>query len=346
MAAAAARRPARPAHGTVTRVRRFAHAPLCGRGRSAPLGVEASAWRRRTGMLACALIALAALAAAWSPPTSAPTDAALRTPPKTVAATRQAAAAPAATRHVAASALRIAVVDTGVAAVGPLAGQLVAGADFVDQNGTTDDHNGHGTAMASIAGGLCGACAIEPVRVLGDSGMGTTDLAAKGVSWAAANGARVINLSLTSRGPDPALTTAIENAVAGGAVVVVAAGNSGSTDPAAEGYPGASATDAITVGSVDPSRQLYPWSNHGSWVRLGAPGVLDALSTRGTPVTATGTSGSAAYVSGVAALLLGCNPALTPAQVRALLTSSATPVPSLGGGLVDPQAALRAAGCA
>jgi hypothetical protein len=297
-------------------------------------------------MLACALIVLAALAAAWSPPSSAPTDAALRTRPKTVAATRRAGAAPAAVRHVAASALRIAVVDTGVAAVGPLVGQLVPGADFVDDTGTTGDPNGHGTAMASIAGALCTACAIEPVRVLGSSGTGTTDLAAKGVAWAAASGARVINLSLTARGPDDALTAAIENAVAGGAVVVVAAGNSGSTDPAAEGYPGASAADAITVASVDPSRQLYAWSNHGSWVRLAAPGVLDALSTRGTPVTATGTSGSAAFVSGVAAQLLSCKPALTPAQVRALLASSATPVPALGGGLVDARAALRAAGCA
>lgn len=323
-------------------------------------------------MTSCALIAVAALAAAWSTPALRPapaTHAALRaTAPRPKPAprkrhatrTRQAesktaartAGAPATATDAAAAlaatrtnAIRIAFVDTGVAPIAQLAPKLVAGADFVDSSGATDDHNGHGTAMASIASGLCATCAIEPVRALGDSGMGTTALAAQGVRWAVANGARVINLSLTAPGPDDALTSAIEDAVAGGAVVVVAAGNSGSTDPTAQGYPGAGAPDALTVASVDPNRRLYAWSNHGSWVHLAAPGVLDALSTRGAAMTAVGTSGSAAYVSGVAAQLLTCDPSLTPAQVGALLRSSATPVPSLGGGLVDPAAAYAAAGC-
>jgi thermitase len=324
-------------------------------------------------MTSCTLIAVAALAAAWSTPAlrpAPPTHAALRaTAPKPKPAkkkqratrTRQAekktavraagspatgtdaAAALAATRSTAP--IRIALVDTGVAPIAPLAPKLVSGADFVDSTGTTDDHNGHGTAMASIAAAVCSTCALEPVRVLGDSGMGTTALAAQGVRWAAANGARVINLSLTAPGPDDALTSAIEDAVAGGAVVVVAAGNSGSTDPTAQGYPGAGAPDAITVASIDPNHHLYTWSNHGSWVHLGAPGILDALSTRGAAMSAVGTSGSAAYVSGVAAQLLTCNRSLTPAQVDSLLRSSATAVPALGGGLVDPSAAYAAVGC-
>ncbi|HVV58659.1 MAG TPA: S8 family serine peptidase [Gaiellaceae bacterium] len=332
-------------------------------------------------MSSCTLVAVAALAAVWSAPVLGPapsTHAALRAASpkpqpkpakaKRAAKTRQAGARPATgTRTAARTAgapataadaaaglaatrstapIRIALVDTGVAPIAPLAPKLVPGADFVDTTGTTDDRNGHGTAMASIAASVCTTCALEPVRALGDSGLGTTALAAQGVRWAAASGARVINLSLTAPGPDDALTSAIESAVAGGAVVVVAAGNSGSTDPAAQGYPGAGAPDAITVTSVDPNRRLYAWSNHGSWVHLGAPGILDALSTRGAPMSAVGTSGSAAYVSGVAARLLTCDPSLTPAQVDALLQSSAKPVPSLAGGLVDPDAALAAAGCA
>jgi hypothetical protein len=326
-------------------------------------------------MTSCTLIAVAALAVAWSTPALRPapsTHAALRAEPKpkpkpaaknrrttkttqagsktaaraagSPATATDAAAALAATRSTAP--VRIALVDTGVAPIGPLAPKLVGGADFVDSTGTTDDRNGHGTAMASIAAAVCTSCALEPVRALGDSGMGTTALAAEGVRWAAANGARVINLSLTAPGPDDALTSAIEDAVAGGAVVVVAAGNSGSADPAAQGYPGAAAPDAITVASADPNRQLYAWSNHGSWVHLAAPGILSALSTRGTAMSAVGTSGSAAYVSGVAARLLTCNPSLSPAQVDALLRASAAPVASLAGGLVDPAAAYAAAGCA
>jgi thermitase len=322
-------------------------------------------------MTSCTLIAVAALAAAWSAPAlrpAPPTHAALRaTPPRPAkkqrpARTRQAgkktaaraAGSPAAATDAAAglaatrsaAPIRIALVDTGIAPIASLAPRLVGGADFVDATGATDDRNGHGTAMASSAAAFCASCALEPVRALGDSGMGTTALAAQAVRWAAASGARVINLSLTAPGPDDALTSAIESAVAGGAVVVVAAGNSGSTDPAALGYPGAGAPDAITVASVAPDRQLYSWSNHGAWVHLAAPGVLDALSTRGAAMSAVGTSGSAAYVSGVAAQVLTCDPSLTPAQVDALLRSSAAPVPALGGGLVDPAAAYAAAGCA
>jgi thermitase len=331
-------------------------------------------------MTSCTLIAAAALAAVWSTPGlthGPPTTAALRATstrpaPKKHAAKKAAAkakpgnadkaattaahtgtaaqtqgtgATAAVTAKQSADPIRIALVDTGVTPVSSLASKLVTGADFVDSAGTTDDHNGHGTAMASIAASACPTCTLEPVRVLGDSGMGTTALAAQGVRWAAANGARVINLSLTAPGPDDALTSAIEDAVAGGAVVVVAAGNSGSTDPTAQGYPGAGAPDAITVASADPQGQLYGWSNHGPWVHLAAPGVLNALSTRGASMSAVGTSGSAAYVSGIAAQVLSCKPSLTPAQVRALLLSSATPLTAISGGLVDPQAAYAAAGC-
>ncbi len=383
MAAAAARGPERLAHDFVSTACRFARGPLRARTASAALIGEASAWRRRTVMTSCTLIAVAALAVAWSTPavTRGPsTTAALRATspkpaPKTAAAKKHAAKttrkratktdkAATTTAHAGtatqtpaggtatavavkqnANPIRIALVDTGVAPISVLAPKLVPGADFVDAAGTTDDHNGHGTAMASIAVSECTTCTLEPVRVLADSGMGTTALAAQGVRWAAANGARVINLSLTAPGPDDALTSAIEDAVAGGAVVVVAAGNSGSADPAAEGYPGAGAPDAITVASLDPQGQLYSWSNRGSWVHLGAPGVLNALSTKGAAMSAVGTSGSAAYVSGVAGQLLTCNPALTPGQIRTLLLSSATPVASIGGGMVDPHAAYAAAGC-
>jgi len=328
-------------------------------------------------MTSCTLIVVAALAAVWSTPalTHGPSTAvALRATapkpapkrraakkkvaPKTkadtaattaartgTAAQAQSAAAAAVGARQGVDPVRIALVDTGVAPVSALASKLVPGADFVDSTGATDDHNGHGTAMASIAASNCPTCTLEPVRVLGDSGMGTTALAAQGVRWAAANGARVINLSLTAPGPDDALTSAIEDAVAGGAIVVVAAGNSGSTDPAAQGYPGAGAPDAITVASTDSQGRLFAWSNHGAWVHLAAPGVLNALSTRGAAMSAVGTSGSAAYVSGVAAQVLSCNPSLTPGQVRTLLLSSATPVAAIGGGLVDPRAAYAAAGC-
>ncbi len=257
-------------------------------------------------------------------------------------------AATTASTRAAATGVTVAVVDSGVTPVGPLAGRVGSGADLVDTTGSTADANGHGTAMAAIVADACPACRILPVRVLGGAGMGTTALAAQGVRWAAAHGARVINLSLTMSGADPGLTSAIEGAVAQGITVVIAAGNSGSGDPSAAGYPGASSPDALTVASVDPSGHLYPWSNRGSWVHLAAPGVLPSLTTTGRPMSATGTSGSAAYVSGLAGRLLGCNPSLSPAAIRTALESNASPVPALSGGVVEPGAARRTAapGCA
>ena len=241
----------------------------------------------------------------------------------------------------------IAIVDTGVTVIPSLAGRMIAGTDLTGA-GTTTDGNGHGTAMASIASGagngVCQVCTIIPVRAVGNAGLGTTALTAQGVTWAATHGARVINLSLTTTGDDPVLTEAIENAFAAGVVVVVAAGNSGSTDPSAQGYPGAGAPDAISIASSNGLTGLYPWSNDGSWVQLAAPGSLNASTTTGRAFTALGTSASAAYVSGVIGLMLSCNPALSPTQVRSILLGTGTPLSALGpsGRIVDAAAAVAA----
>ncbi|HWB21685.1 MAG TPA: S8 family serine peptidase [Gaiellaceae bacterium] len=255
-----------------------------------------------------------------------------------------------------ATGVAIAIVDTGVTAIPELSGRLVAGVDLTN-NGSTSDGNGHGTAMASIAagqpapgnnaGGVCQTCTILPVRAVGSAGLGTTQLAAAGVTWAAAHGARVINLSLTTSAEDPALTAAINNAVNAGIVVVVAAGNSGSGDPSAQGYPGAGTAEAITVASANGLTSLYPWSNSGSWVQLAAPGSLTASTTTGKPFAAIGTSGSAAYVSGLVGQMLSCNPGLTPAQVQSILLSTGTPFAPLGsnGHVVNVAAAAAAAAC-
>jgi hypothetical protein len=242
----------------------------------------------------------------------------------------------------------IAIVDTGVTAIPDLSGRVIGGTDLTG-SGTTNDGNGHGTAMASIASGattgVCKVCTIIPVHAVGNAGLGTTQLAAQGVTWAAAHGARVINLSLTTTGDDPVLTEAIEDAFTAGVVVVVAAGNSGSTDPSAEGYPGASAPDAISVASSNGLTGLFSWSNFGAWVQLAAPGSLTASTTTGKPFTALGTSASAAYVSGVVGLMLSCNPALNPTQIRSILLGTGTPVTALGpsGRIVDATAAVSAA---
>jgi subtilase family protein len=366
MVAAAARRLTELVHASASKAHRDAHDPLRGERAACSLSGRGAARGGRPSMPTLVLIAAAAFAAvsigascvAAGAAEAPAAQVALRSgapvrgaEKKTVAkkATKPAGTAkPAAIARPAAVtptlSTRVAVVDTGVTPVGTVAPRLAGGADLVDSTGATTDGNGHGTAMATIAAGICTTCTFVPVRALNADGTGTTDVAAQGVRWAAANGARVINLSLTAGGADEGLTSAIEDAVAQGIVVVVAAGNSGSAVAGDQGYPGASAADAITVAAVDSAHQLASWSNHGSWVHLAAPGSLQSVGANGRAVLAIGTSASAAYVSGAAGLLLSCDPSLTPAEVRATLLGTAQPVPSLDGGLVEPQAALAAVG--
>jgi hypothetical protein len=230
-------------------------------------------------------------------------------------------AAPAAFARASAPRVVVAVVDSGVTPTKQLASRLLPGWDFVDNDAIPNDQNGHGSEIASIVAKQCGNCAILPVRVIGGSGFGTADLATKGIQWAVAHGAQVINLSMTTPAENADLSDAIEAAVHAGVTVVVAAGNAG--EPV--GYPGASAPDAITVGSVDTSGNRYSWSNYGPWVSAVAPGVLQATTSYGKLVNAVGTSASAGYVSGQVARALQCRPALTPAQARSLASAGTLP---------------------
>ena len=230
-------------------------------------------------------------------------------------------AAPAAIAKASAPRVVVAVVDSGVTVTKQLASRILPGWDFVDDDAIPNDQNGHGSEIASIVAAQCGSCVILPVRVIGGAGIGTAEVAAQGVQWAVAHGAQVINLSMTTPADNAALSDAIEAAVHAGVTVVVAAGNAG--EPV--GYPGASAPDAITVGSVDTAGNRYSWSNYGPWVSAVAPGVLQARTSYGKLVNAVGTSASAGYVSGKVARALSCQPALTPAQARSLASAGTLP---------------------
>lgn len=216
----------------------------------------------------------------------------------------------------------VAVVDSGVTPSKQLAKHLVPGWNLVDNDATTTDGYGHGTELAGIVAAQCPTCAIMPVRVLGNGGLGAVPTVVQGVHWAVAHGAQVVNLSMTTSYDDSDLSTAIEWAVNQGVTVTVAAGNQG----APTAYPGVATPDAIVVGSIDSTGQRFNWSNYGPWVNVVAPGVIAARSLTGKLVSATGTSASAAYVAARAGDLLSCQPTLPPASVlQRLKTSLAVP---------------------
>jgi hypothetical protein len=243
----------------------------------------------------------------------------------------------------------IAIVDTGVAPLSAFAGRAVPGVDLV--GGTKGDPNGHGTALAAVAAGrsgVCTSCDVMPVIAVGASGEGSSATAAAGVRWAAAHGARVILFAATTDADAPDLDGAIADATAGGATVVLAAGNGSSADPRAHGYPAATSPEAVTVGALAGSA-LAPWSNHGGWVDIATVGRRQTLGTNGSRLSAEGTSVAAAYVAGVVGTMLVENPALTPADVQRILVGAGAPVAGLdvrSGRVLDAAAAFRAAAAA
>jgi subtilisin family serine protease len=246
----------------------------------------------------------------------------------------------------------IAVVDTGVSTVHGLEGAILPGADLVNDDADARDDNGHGTMIASLAAGraaygVCTSCTVLPVKVLDAGEGGNSTVVAAGVAWAVAHGAKVVNVSLNASSERPELTAALNAAVAAGVTVVVAAGNGGSANPSHGGYPGPSVPGAIRVAASAKTGRLAAWSNRGTWVDVAAPGWTPPVPrVGGGTIASSGTSFAAAYVSGVAALLLSQNPLLTPAQVKAAILAGGTPgkgLPVASARLVNAAGALRQA---
>jgi thermitase len=204
----------------------------------------------------------------------------------------------------------IAILDTGVDQNHPdLKDKIVKNVNFTGSS-TVNDVHGHGTHVAGIAAastnngigvaGLGYASTIMNVKVLGDDGSGSYSWVTNGIIWAADNGARVINMSLGGSSSSRALEDAINYAWSKGAVVVAAAGNSGSSSPF---YP-AYYTNCMAVAATDSYDRKPSWSNYGSWVDVAAPGVDIYSTLRGNNYGyKSGTSMASPFVAGLAALV-------------------------------------------
>jgi subtilisin family serine protease len=140
------------------------------------------------------------------------------------------------------------------------------------------------------------------------------------LDYAAAHGAQIVNMSFA--GPkDTLIERGIAATAAKSILMVAAAGNAGPKSPPL--YPAANA-NVIAVTATDAQDRLFAASNRGSHIAISAPGVDIFLPAPDEKYQMTsGTSFSAAYVSGLAALMLERNPALKPGEVRALLMKTA-----------------------
>ncbi len=236
----------------------------------------------------------------------------------------------------------------------------VHGVDLTSTRAGQDlsDGAGHGTHVAgTIAAadngrgvvGVAFRAKLMTVRVLDDRGAGTTGAVAEGIRYAAANGARIINLSLESRTDDPRMRAAVEAAAAANALIIASAGNSGLDVDRRPTFPvSIAAPNVVGVAATVPQdgRALPAFSNYGRLtVPVAAPGD-EVLSTSkdGSFEFKSGTSMAAPHVSGVAALMVAAAPQLTAAELRALLLQHAvrTSAP-IGAGMVDALASVLAA---
>jgi subtilisin family serine protease len=212
----------------------------------------------------------------------------------------------------------------------------------------TTDCNGHGTHVAGTAVGtsygVAKKASIHSVRVLGCSGSGSNEGVIAGVDWVAANAQHpaVANMSLGG-GDSAALDTAVQNLIASGVAIAVAAGNDSAN--ACSGSPN-KVPEAITVGSTTNTDAMSSFSNFGACVDIFAPGSditsADYSNNSGSTVL-SGTSMASPHVAGAAALVLGLNPTASPDEVANSLLGDATPGVLTGLGAGSPNALLYTA---
>jgi serine protease len=171
--------------------------------------------------------------------------------------------------------------------------RIVLPRDFIWNNTDPLDFDGHGTHVSGTIGqltndnvgtaGVAFNVRLMPVKVIdgdwdllfGAPNEGTDDTVARGIRYAADNGAKVINMSIGRDGPPaPAVEDAIRYAVGRGVFIAISAGNAFEDGNPIEIYAeiASRVNGAISVAAVDPARNHAYYSSSGSYVEIAAPG--------------------------------------------------------------------------
>lgn len=290
-----------------------------------------------------------------------------------------------------ASSVVVAVLDSGIAYRSLGTGfrrspdfdrnQFVTGYDFVEGDRLPLDESGHGTHVAGTIAertdngvaltGIAYRAKLMPVRVLDREGFGNAFNIAKGIRYAVAHHAQVINMSFNFACGKrvPMVEEALREAYEGGVVTVASAGNLGSENCVS---PPATGPRVIGVGGTTEGGCLGDYSLVGPAIDIVAPGggvpqsgcpsvaarpiyqvtLQPDPKTFSIPANYVGTSMAAAHVSGVAAMVLASgaiNPALKPESRVAVVTKKlrhtardlGLPRTEQGAGLLDAAAATE-----
>ena len=265
------------------------------------------------------------------------------------------------------SGVTVAVIDTGIDINHPaFAGRILPNSfnSHTNQIGllAVRDDEGHGTHVSGIVAaaptafsdvsGVAPEAYIMKIKANDPASprFFTSAALQRGINYAVANGADIINMSLGrdyAAGPDPQEHSVIINAINQGVTIIAAAGNSSDNRagfPAA--YPEVIAVSSVWMGPNGPAFD-GSYSNFGPDIDLAAPGTDVLAPIRGGEYDRkTGTSMAAPNVAGAAALVLSENPGLSPQLLRNRLNNTARQAGMLGGdlryghGIVSSYAAL------
>ncbi|MCI3921387.1 S8 family serine peptidase [Paenibacillus sp. TRM 82003] len=227
----------------------------------------------------------------------------------------------------------VAVVDTGVHLEHPdLQGRLTTGRNILEPKSSPADDNGHGTSVAGVIAananngigiaGIAPNVTILPVKAIGAKGIGEEEHLGQGIRYAVDEGADIIVLSLGLHLYSPYLAEIVAYAESKGVLLVAATGNDGIGSVR---YPAAYPT-VIAVGGASMTGEYKPEANFGPEVDLIAPWNVFTTATGDGYLNKNGTSMAAPQVAAVAALMLGLEPGLKPADIRERLRQSADPL--------------------
>lgn len=209
--------------------------------------------------------------------------------------------------------------------------------DYLAWDNNPMDEYGHGTYVAGVLGaeknnekGIAGVapnCKILNLRAFDPSGYGEEDDVAAAILYAIDNDADIINMSFGDNSFSYVLRDIIKYADFQGIIMVASAGNSGSNQPH---YP-SGYSEVISVGASTQKDYVASFSNYGSTLDLVAPGSnIITTEMEGEYTSINGTSASAPFVSGTAAMLLSLDNSLSGSEIKQILKSTSTDINETG----------------
>jgi serine protease len=256
--------------------------------------------------------------------------------------------------------IKVAIVDDAVQTNHPdLAANMLAGRDVALGNNNPNPPTtaySHGTHVAGISSAVSNngtgvasiGYSVKIIPIKATNASTSISHGYEGVTWAANNGADIINMSWGGTFGGQTGNNVINNAFNAGKTLVAAAGN----DNEETTFFPAGYTNVIAVASSTNTDAKSSFSNFGAYVDISAPGS----NIRSTVPTSTyavynGTSMASPLVAGLCALVKSVNTNFTPTQIRNCITSTAVNIDAqnsayigkLGAGRIDAYAALQCA---